>query len=280
PADHPDYEALLTGVIVLASLFSNCVEAFNLIHPSQRWDKQEQLLITALGLQQARLLIWGDTVGISSPPPTVTDRAIPKHPSAAYPDLNEPTFFSARDPALDQPDTRQKVDEALSALVERSAHTSREEMMELYGLRPPKRFTVEYQPALDGNRLESFRERHELLKEVAESYAHLNTRRNSSIVASTWAVSDYAKFADFIKLTQEKVDYLIELTDSQERVDRAMCMDIRALGWHLSADRARVAHDRSKLILVLEYSRQEYPQYVDAVNIALRNIERERQENA
>ena len=280
PPTSPGHEAVLTGVIALANLFSNCVEAFGLIHPSHKWEKDEQLALCRLGIQQARLLIWGDVTGLSSPPKSVTDRAVPKHPSAAYPDLKEPTFFGPRDVSLDETDTRTQVENALSAIVDRSSTATREEMMEKYGLKPPKRFAAEYQPALDTNRLEAFRERYELLKEVAESYARINTRRrNNSITHTSWTIADYAKFGSFIKLTQEKVDYLINMMDVKERVDRAMRMDIKALGWHLSADRARVAMDVSKLRLIKEACVNEYPEYVPATDQALSNIERERKEN-
>lgn len=277
--EHVDHEAVLTGVIALANLFSNCVEAFGLIHPQHRFEKEEQLLLCRLGLQQARLLIWGDVVGISSPPSSVTDRAVPKHPSAAYPDLKEPTFFGARDATLDETEKRKEIESALSAIVDRASSATRDEMMHKYGLKPPKKFASEYQPALDTNRLEAFRERYELLKEVCESYAHINTRRSASITQNNWVIADFAKFNGFIKLAQEKVDFLVNMTDVKERIDRAMRMDIKALGWHLSADRARIAMDVSKLRLIQEASRNEYPEYLDATQHALDNIERERREN-
>lgn len=273
------HEAVLTGVVALANLFSNCVEAFGLIHPGQKWQKEEQLLLSRLGIQQARLLIWGDVVGVSSPPKSVTDRAVPKHPSAAYPDLSEPTFFPPRDERLDDTETRKTLEDALSAIVDRSSTASREEMMEKYGLKPPKKFSSDYQQALDTNRLEAFRERYELLKEVAESYAHLNTRRKNSIVSTSWIIADFAKFDGFIKLTQEKVDFLIGLLDIKERVDQGMRMDIKAIGWHLSADRARIAADVSKLRLITEACNDEYPEYLPATQQALANIDRERREN-
>ncbi|KAK5127407.1 hypothetical protein LTR85_006746 [Meristemomyces frigidus] len=278
--EHPEYEAPLAGALALASLFSNCVEAFGLILPSKQWDKQEQLLLSRLGIQQARLLIWGDIVGISSPPTTVTDRAVPKHPSGAYPDLKEPTFFGPRDARLEEPYVRTEVERALSAIVDRSSASSREEMMEKYGLKPPKRFSTEHQPALDTNRLEAFRERYELLQEVAEDLAHLNARRSNSIVQTAWTIADTARFSTFIKLTQEKVDYLITLMDVKERIDRGIRMDIKALGWHLSADRMRVAQDVSKLRLIQEVCKAEYPEYVAAAQQALDNISREARENA
>lgn len=273
------HEAALTGALALANLFSNCVEAFGLIHPSHQWQKEEQLLLTRLGLEQARLLIWGDVVGISSPPKSVTDRAIPQHPSSAYPDLTEPTFFNARDERLEEPELRTTVENALGAIVDRSSSLTREEMMSKYGLKPPKRFASgEYQPTLDMTRLEAFREKFELLQEVAEDYAHIATRRNNSIVQTSWVIAENVKFSSFVELTKEKVDFLIELLDVKERVDRGMRVDIKGLGWHLAADKARVAADTSKLRLIQEVCRATYPEYLDASQTALGQIDREEKE--
>jgi hypothetical protein len=277
--ENPEHEALLTGAITLASLFSSTVEAFSLIHPSSKWEKEEQLLLTRLGLQQARLLIWGSVTGVSSPPATVTDRAVPKHPSLAYPDLKEPTFFDARDPRLDDPETRTVIEETLSAIVDRSSHMSREEMMAQYGLRPPKRFVPQDQ-AFDMTRLESFREKYELLREVAETRAQLNTRRANSIIRQPWTIADTVKFRSFIKLTQEKVDFLIDLMGVKQRVDLGCKMDIRVFGWHIAPDRARTSQDVSKLKLLLEICKEDYPQYLEATQQALDNINRENRESA
>jgi len=277
---HPEHEAALTGALALANLFSNCVEAFGLIHSSQKWEREEQLALSRLGIQQARLLIWGDIVGVSSPPQSVTNHAVPLHPSSAYPDLNEPTFFQARDERLEDPVMRTTIEGALSAIVDRSSYLTREEMMNRYGLKPPKRSTTESQPVLAANRLEAFREKYELLKEVAESYAHINTRRANSIVHTSWTIADQAKFAGFIRLIQEKVDFLINTLEVKERVDRAMRMDIRGMGWHLSADRGRVAADVSKLRLLQEACRDEYAEYVGATQQALDNISKDSRESA
>jgi len=277
--EHPEHEAALTGALALANLFSSCVEAFGLIHANQKWEHGEQLQLSRLGIQQARLLIWGDIVGISSPPKSVTDRAIPQHPSSAYPDLTEPTFFQARDERLEDPGTRTTIESALSAIVDRSSYLTREEMMNKFGLKPPKRFSTDYQPTLDMSRLEAFREKYGLLKEVGESFAQINTRRTNSIVQTSWTIADQSKFAAYIGLIQEKVDFLINMMEVKERVDRGMRMDIRALGWHLSADRGRVAADTSKLRLVQEACQSEYPEYVEATQQALDNIRKDNREN-
>lgn len=276
----PQNEAYLAGAIALASLFSSCVEAFGLIHPSQQWNKAEQLLLTRLGLQQARLLIWGSVVGIASPPAQVTTKAVPKNPSMAYPDLAEPTFFDARDPRLDEPDLRTTIEQTLSAIVDRSSSSTREEMMAKFGLKPPKKIGPILEQAMDTTRLESFREKHELLKEVAEDVAQLNTRRNQSLVYTSWMIADIHKFGNFIDLTQEKVDYLINLLDVKDKVDRAMRMDIRIFGWHVIPDRARTALDISKLRMLQEICSKDYPEYLVAIQQALDNINRETRELA
>ncbi|KAK4575196.1 hypothetical protein LTR86_001048 [Recurvomyces mirabilis] len=275
----PSHEAALTGALALANLFSNCVEAFGLIHPAHKWEKEEQLLLSRLGIQQARLLIWGDVVGICSPPKTVTDRAVPKHPSAAYPDVTEATFFGARDARLDESGVRTEVENALGAIVDRSAGASRDEMMERYGLKPPKRFTVIREPALDVQRLEGFRERYELLQEVGETYAHLGARRSNSIVATSWTIADNLRFATFITLTTQKVDELVKLMGVQDNVDRGMRVDIKSLGWHLTADKSKLASDTSKLKLLQAVCDADYPEYTAAVQTALENINRENVEN-
>lgn len=285
-ADHleftpaPEHEAQLTGAIALAGLFSNCVEAFGLIHPTHRWDKEEQLLLTRLGLQQARLLIWGSVLGISSPPASVTNHAIPKHPSMVYPDLKEPTFFDPRDARLDEPELRTTIENTLSTIVERSAGHSREEMMAKFGLKPPKRFVPQYANTLDMTRLEAFREKYELLREVAESLAHINTRRTRSIVHQPWMIADCKKFANFVAATQEKVDYLIDLMGIGERVNLSMRMDIRVFGWHFSDNRTVIAQDTSKLSLLRQICELDYPEYLVAIQQALDNISRESRENS
>jgi hypothetical protein len=273
------HEAALTGVVALASLFSLCVETFGLIHPSHKWDKEEQRQIARLGLQQTRLLVWGYVLGIASPPTTVTDRAVPRNPSLVYPEPSEPTFFGARDPRLDEPGNRTVIEDALSAIVDRTSGTTREEMMAKYGLKPPRKISIHLERPLDPARLEAFRERHELLHEVAQKYAHLDTtRRAGSLIRSSWQIADCTKFAAFISATQERIDMLIDLLQVKTAVDRAVSMDIRSFGWHVIPDRERVGMDLAKLRLLHDICLADYPEYVPAVKQALDHIGREDRE--
>jgi hypothetical protein len=52
------------GVIPLAALFNNCVEAFDYIQSSKSFGRDYQLLQVKLDVEKTRLLIWGDEVGL------------------------------------------------------------------------------------------------------------------------------------------------------------------------------------------------------------------------
>lgn len=279
-ADKSDNEAILTGVVALASLFNTVVEAFNLIVLPSHKERREQILLTRLGIQQARLLIWGDVVGVYSPPASITDRAVPRYPSPAYPDLTEPTFFGPRDARLDEQETRGKIEEALNAMADKFSHLTKEQMLDQYGLKAPKTARHRHEPSLDTARLEGFREKYELLLEVAESYAQLSVRKSKSNAEECWVVTEPARFTTFIKLVQEKVDSLIQLMDIKDRVDRAMRVDIRSFGWHMIDDRQRTMADKLKLGLINDACKGEYPEYQIATEQALAQISREYRERA
>jgi len=230
------------AVLQLAQIFSSCVECFGLIHPSKDHERSQLLLLAQLGIQQARLLAWGDNVGI-----TATN--------------------NNRDSRLDESDMRSKVEKSLQSIIDRPAHIHRTTMMEKYGLKPPKRFTFLYQPALDTTRLEA------LIKEKWE------LRRGMSVTANHWAVTDPEKFKTFVSLIKENVDELIRLFENEAAVDRSVKSDIRALGWHPIFDRVRAAMDTSKLRLIRDACKDEYPEYSGATEKALAYIEREWKDN-
>ncbi|OCL11436.1 hypothetical protein AOQ84DRAFT_437702 [Glonium stellatum] len=234
-----------SGVLGLVQLFSTCVECFGLIHPSKDWDHIQRLLIAQLGIQQARLLVWGDNLGIC--------------------DLG-----NSRDPRLDDPEYRAKIERALQSIIDRPAHTDRATQFEKYGLKPPKKFTSAYQPALDGARLEAFREKLEILQEH-----RWEERRGMSITITHWSIIDSEKFHPFLRLIQENVNALIELMGNEQQVDRGLKHDIKALGWHPIFDKAKVAADMSKLRLIKEACANDYPEYAAATQGALEYLDKE-----
>ena len=236
-------------VLQLAQLFSTCVECFGLIHPSKDYERAQLLPVAQLGIQQARLLAWGDSVGIC-------------------------TTNSTRDARLDDPDVRRKIEQALQSIIDRPAHVHRTSMMENYGLKPPKKFTFLYQPALDTARLEVFRAKFEILNNE-----RWEVRRGMSVTANHWCVIDPEKFKNFVVVVKENVDDLINLMDNVAAVDRAVKSDIRALGWHPIFDRVKATSDTSKLRLIRDACKVDYPEYVQATEGALAYIEREWKDN-
>ncbi|KAF2474848.1 uncharacterized protein BDR25DRAFT_280431 [Lindgomyces ingoldianus] len=267
---------ILTNVLSLASLFSTCAEAFNLIHPPKDSERAQKVALAKLGIQQGRLLIWGDAVGISSPPPTIARHMIPSHPGLTNPDPNLPVNFGVRDARLDEVATNQKVRDALNEIAGRPAHLSREDLMEKFGLKSPKRFsTLEY-PALDTNRLEAFREKYGLLQDlVRQSGTRASLKRGMSITMQHWTVRDVEKFDAFVQTVRVEVDGLIALLGVKEQVDRGMRTDIRAMGWHPDLSGPVVRSDWEKLKLIREACAEDYPEYVDVTDTALKYISEE-----
>lgn len=267
----------LAKALHLAHMFSNCIDVVGLIHPAHDGLHSEELLLSQLGIQQARLLIWGDILGITTPPvSTGITHAVPLHPGALNPEPDRPVYFGNRDSRLDDPRTRYSIEQALAGIVEPIAEWGRAKLTAVYGLQHFKGTQVQPivdQPALDTFRLEAFGEKLALLTEVAASFPHLPKQHHKTKVPKQlWSIVDESKFATFLLLIRENVDYLIQLLDIQSKVDRSMKMDIRALGWHPSEDLNRSARDTWKLSLLREASEEEYPEYSDASQEALDNI--------
>ncbi|ORY16300.1 prion-inhibition and propagation-domain-containing protein, partial [Clohesyomyces aquaticus] len=267
---------ILTNVLSLTNLFSTCVEAFNLIHPSKDSSRVQKVALAKLGIQQGRLLIWGDVVGISSPPQKIARHMIPSHPGATNPDPNLPVNFGVRDERLDDEGLNHKVRDALNQIAGRPSHLSREELMEKFGLKSPKRFSSLEYPALDTNRLEAFREKYALLQDlVRSSGARASLKRGMSMTAQHWTVQDSEKFEAFVKTARLEVDGLVALFGVKEQVDKGMKTDIRAMGWHPDLSGPIVRQDWEKLKLVREACVQDYPEYVEVTDKALKYISEE-----
>lgn len=264
---------ILAHVLDLATQFSACVEVFQLIHPSKDSDHAQRVALAKLGIQQGRLLIWGDAVGISSPPQKIARHMVPSKPSITNPDPTLPVNFGIRDPRLDEPGTSEHVRAALSEITGRPAHLSREELMEKYGLKNPRRFaSVEY-PALDPNRLEAFREKYALLQDlVRQNGVRPPGKRGTSMTMQRWTIQSVAKFDEFVKTVRNEVDGLITLMDVKEQVDRGMKTDIRAMGWHPELSSLIMRRDWEKLGTIREACLVDYPEYIEVTDTAMKYI--------
>lgn len=272
---------ILADVYSLATQFSTCVEAFNLIHPSKDHDHAQKVALAKLGVQQGRLLIFGDAVGISAPPATIAKHMIPSHPGLTNPDPHLPVNFAVRDAKLDNEATNTKVKHALHEIAGRPSNMSREELMNVYGLKSPKTFSKLEYPALDTNRLEHFREQYALLTDlVRQSGTRANIKRNMSMTTTHWTVKESSRFNQYVKVVRTEVDALINLLDVKDQVDKGMRSDIRCMAWHPDLSGPIVRQDWEKLKLIREACEVDYPQYIAVVDTALQYINDELKETS
>ncbi|EMD61919.1 hypothetical protein COCSADRAFT_38717 [Bipolaris sorokiniana ND90Pr] len=272
---------MLTDVFSLASQFSTCVEAFNRIHPTKDHDHAQKVALAKLGIQQGRLLIFGDAVGISAPPATIARHMIPSHPGITNPDPTLPVNFGVRDPRLDEEVINAKIRRALHEIAGRPSNMSRDELMSVYGLKSPKTFSKAEYPALDSNRLEGFREKYGLLKDLlTQTGARSSLKRNLSMTTSHWQVKDTARFNEYVKTVRTEVDALIDLMGVKEQVDRGIRSDLKSMGWHPDLTGPTVRQDWEKLRLIREACEVDYPEYIEVIDKALQYISQELKETS
>ncbi|KAF2832412.1 pathogenicity protein LopB [Ophiobolus disseminans] len=267
---------ILTDVYSLATQFSSCVEAFNLIHPSKDNDHAQRVALAKLGLQQGRLLIFGDAIGVSAPPATIARHMIPSHPSLTNPDPHLPVNFGVRDSRLDDEAINEKLRSAFNEIAGRPGNLSRDELMDKFGLKSPRNFSKMEYPALDTNRLESFREKYALLQDLVKQMGgRSNLKRNMSMTTSHWTVKESNRFSQYVKIVRTEVDALIELLGVKEQVDRGTRSDIRCMAWHPDLTGPVVRQDWEKLKLIREACEVDYPEYVEVCDTALQYINEE-----
>jgi hypothetical protein len=211
----------------LAALFSDAVESFGLIHQHKKgWDLSQRLLLTRLGVQQGRLLAWGDALRIC-------------HPGYMDDPDEIPPLFA---------DMCRHLEAVRACFCCENKHA----YFRAYGLKPAKS-AVAVESALHMTRLEAFRERSQTLDLISPKSAQTH-----------WFIADDAKFPALIAKLQAEIDALIGRTGVERNVDLAMRRDIRALGWHPLFDRVKAASDGSKLQLIKEVCATDYPVYAAA----------------
>ncbi|KAI4221581.1 MAG: hypothetical protein L6R36_006801, partial [Xanthoria steineri] len=71
--------SLSIGAVGLMALLKTCVECFEYIDAAKTYGRNLELLTTKFAVEQARLLIWGESVGISSTNPTANNRVETPH---------------------------------------------------------------------------------------------------------------------------------------------------------------------------------------------------------
>lgn len=271
----------LTSVLSLATLFFRAVSCLTGVVSSKPADHDQRQSITRIGIEQARLLILGDVLGICSPPSSVARSAVPKRAGDLNPDPTMPIYFEPRDPRLNEAssDFRARVEGVLRA-VSGELQRPKEKLLEAYGLRVPKQFSslVMTLDALDQNRMEAFRERYALVRDLSDTLlgAQSPTREmrredTGRVPPVRWAAHDARKVGLFAVFVRGKVDELEALAggEASTRIDRAFRNDVRAMAWHPEMSAASIRRDWEKLRHVKEAVAECYPRYSEATETAL-----------
>lgn len=261
--------------LALSSLFSNCIESIGLIVPFHETRYSENLLVSKVAIQQNRLLCWGEILGISSPPAsTGITQAIPKHAGSTNPDPNQPINFSIRDPRLDDPELRIKINDALHGILDPIFSPDNADLRKTYGLKHYKAGRFAEQPFSNILRLEAFREKVALLEDVTHNFELPDLpRKKSRTLMPRWYIEDEALFSTYLEIIRQNTDYLIKLLDNQPQVDKAMAMDLRGMGWHPSDAQVDISRMAWKLGIIKEATEQlQYPEYTAAAKEALDNV--------
>lgn len=57
---------LALSAVSIASLFTSCIDCFNIVVTAKDFGRDYKLLCTALSIQKLRLFLWGESVGLVS----------------------------------------------------------------------------------------------------------------------------------------------------------------------------------------------------------------------
>jgi hypothetical protein len=180
--------SLTIGAVALASLFSLCVECFDLIELARSLGPDFELLSIKLSIEKRRLMIWGEAVGILRP------------------DLE-------RDASLDQPETRQLIENVLNSI--RKLFSDADSLSKTYGLETATSDdvagSIEHR-VVQGSVIcaEAF-QASEIVKFQAK-FSTAASRRHGFRARARWAVRDSKKFSALVDNLKDLVDGLSQIT--------------------------------------------------------------------
>ncbi|KAI0894642.1 prion-inhibition and propagation-domain-containing protein [Annulohypoxylon nitens] len=178
------------GVLGIAGLFTACIENFNIVVRAREFSEEFEHLCTLLALQQIRLVIWGETLGLAPP-------------------------FGARAPkpynrALERPDIRPSIERTLNQLQNllakadtitgRYASEEQERVAEL----------SERCVASDSKGMAIFRDSYQRFKNKIRK----NQKDKSLWQVTRWSIQDYERFERLITNIRDLVDALESITSA------------------------------------------------------------------
>ncbi|KAI5246116.1 hypothetical protein E4T47_08996 [Aureobasidium subglaciale] len=266
-----DREAEFLNVLVLASLFYNTLKAFDNIHSSLNEFKDEKVYLAQLGIEQARLLIWGEQMGIFSLPPSLTFMETEEGKQNMTP----------RDPRLDDDEVRVNLEGLMNSIIHTLSNPNDNDSdLDTTGLRPLPRSGAQAleQPAADLTRMKNFEESYKHLLELGSNKVSVK-RPTNSVASQQWVIHDTLRFSNFVKSTKRQVDTLLMALNINDRVENILLGDIRDLGKHAggspnSKPSPLAVKDMAKLKLLIRACKGRYPGLLNEAQQTFNNLQK------
>jgi hypothetical protein len=178
--------SLTISAVALASLFSLCVECFDLIEVGRNLGADYDLLIIKLSIEKRRLMIWGEAVGILRP------------------DMD-------RDLLLDEPETRQLVERILEG-IQKLFHEA-DALKSKYGLDKVSNKQNPSSAGIEGSVICSSSFESSPLVQFQTRFSEFH-RKTGLRAKSRWAIRDFSKFTGLIQNLKDLLDGLNQITTS------------------------------------------------------------------
>lgn len=178
--------SLTVGAVALASLFSLCIQCFDLIGVGCNLGLDYELLIVKLSIEKRRLMIWGEAVGILRPD-------------------------KDRDKLLDEPETRELIDRILSNVqkIFRDADT----LQSKYGLEKASDRQPISTTTIDGSIICHSLFENSPFTQFQKRVSSFHERAGL-ITKTRWAIRDNTKFIKLIDNLKDLLDGLYQITIS------------------------------------------------------------------
>jgi hypothetical protein len=174
----------------LASLFSLCVQCFDLIEVGKNIGGDYELLIVRLSIEKRRLMIWGEAVGILRP------------------DAN-------RDSLLDEPETRKLVEQILENI--HKLFGEADTLKSKYGLDTVSKRQDDPNNAIEGSVICSAAFKSSPIVQFQTRLFDYHGKAGLRAM-TRWAIRDSKKFAALIQNLKDLLDGLSQITTSSQTV--------------------------------------------------------------
>ncbi|KAI4232849.1 MAG: hypothetical protein LQ349_004749 [Xanthoria aureola] len=226
--------SLSIGAVGLMALLTTCVECFEYVDAAKTYGRNLELLTTKFAVEKARLLIWGESVGISSTNPTANNR-------------------------VESPHVRPIVERILNCI--RMLFEDTNALTVRYGLK----YTDNEAPS-SALLLAGPVDSPGLPLRLKASYVRfksrikLNHKQTSTTKKAKWAIRDEKKFTSLVEAIHQCIDGLENLTNSAEIATKRAA---------LIKEELSTVVDHEDLRLIAEATTDGNQQWSDAASLAL-----------